>query len=496
MSIFTLVLPKRVAMKIVLLNPNQDATRSLVKTLQDRGVPMLPCTNPKEALQMLELHGESVDILIIHREGLGGLGEPGIDFIRKFKSYPKFSEIPFILTSEKWTESQCAEHQQTPQGANAYLKVPYNEKDFLAIVEAVSGYPLGTKVPPEPEEYTHVTSLTRVESKGPSAPPPPPEFTTPSGMEDIVLSSAPDEPAGAFGANSNYEALSMSFDTHVHTPFEPAPQPNLKPTPLPPIPGGIPTRPVTDEALGLFDSKSGTGPRYVFSPVEDAIIPGGATQTPDVETLKRYLKLREQDVHMLAQQLKHAQVQIVDLETHLRTEESLRQDLEHEVKRARARLEDFEQIKSVSSEGDSRELVELKFELKTKSDKVRLLEMKVQEASKEVSAIKERVRNDIRKIRTREKELENRIEILKRDSESLLASRENRILELKRKLDLHEFNMDILQEKLKKEQEKNNELDARVERAAKAMRLAGGFLGEDGDSGGPEDAESLQKSGT
>src|SRR6202022_3742317 len=92
------------------------------------------------------------------------------------------------------------------------------------------------------------------------------------------------------------------------------------------------------------------------------------------------------------------------------------------------------------------EIEELRFQNRTKADKARLLESKVNEATDEIERLKERVRNDIRKIRVREKELENKLEIVRKDSEALITARETKIMELKRKIDLLEFNIDLLQD--------------------------------------------------
>jgi hypothetical protein len=94
--------------------------------------------------------------------------------------------------------------------------------------------------------------------------------------------------------------------------------------------------------------------------------------------------------------------------------------------------------------------------------------------------IKERVRVDIRKIRVREKELENRLEIMKKDSEVLMGARESKIVELKRKLDLLEFNMDLLQDQYAREKESSATLRERLAKAAQVVRVAGGLLDNPG----------------
>ena len=97
--------------------------------------------------------------------------------------------------------------------------------------------------------------------------------------------------------------------------------------------------------------------------------------------------------------------------------------------------------------------------------------------------LKDRVRMDIRKIRVREKELENRLEIMKKDSEALITARENKIIELKRKLDLLEFNMDLLQDQYAREKDSTAKLREKLARAAQVVRVAGGLLDNPAASG-------------
>lgn len=122
------------------------------------------------------------------------------------------------------------------------------------------------------------------------------------------------------------------------------------------------------------------------------------------------------------------------------------------------------------------------FKLKTKSDKAKVLERKVIETTEDIEKLKERVRIDIRKIRTREKELENRLEILKKDSEVLIDARDKKIIDLKKKLDLVEFNMDLLQDRFDKEKRFSAELKEKLKKASQAMKVAGGLLDEDAEN--------------
>jgi hypothetical protein len=212
-------------------------------------------------------------------------------------------------------------------------------------------------------------------------------------------------------------------------------------------------------------------------PLGDAVVPGGAAQTPDLETFKKYLLLREQDVAILSNQLKAAQDQIKVLEGVLREEKAQNSELSHIAHEQKRKIEDFEIQKKLEMDGMKAELEELQFKTKSKNERVRLLEVQMRDSADEMTNLKERVKSDIRKIRVREKELENRLEMVKKDSEALLAAREGKIIELKRKLDLLEFNMDLLQDQYTKEKENSVQLRERLARAAQIVRVAGGLLG-------------------
>jgi CheY-like chemotaxis protein len=243
------------------------------------------------------------------------------------------------------------------------------------------------------------------------------------------------------------------------------------------------------------NSPAMANPALAFTePVGDAVVPGGAANSPDTETLKKYLMLREQDVAVLSNQLAAAREQIATMEKSIREERGKGADLNHTVGEQQRKLDEFESAKRAEFSALQTEIEELRFQAKAKADKVRVLEIQVRDASNEIEKMKERVRNDIRKIRVRERELENRLEIVKKDSEALLAARENKMIELKRKLDLLEFNMDLLQDQYTREKDTSALLRERLSKAAQVVRVAGGLLGPSVGSSGISGSSSVDDS--
>jgi len=461
-------------MKILLLNPQADAERQISQALQTRGIAVLTAANIEEAWQMLQLHGRSLDLAIIHRESTADV-DAGMKLVDRIKSDPNHADLPLLVTTEALSDEECARHQETPHGANAYLRTPFPDPVLMDTVEAILGKGLAGGPPPislaGPEDAPALDIAAILD-----APAPPPPVDT--GVAEIQL-----EPA------------EVNLSDHL-TPPPPADEPVLAQADV-----AEPDAPDAAEAdmPYLFKEQADGQSRpaldlsAIFAePLGDAVVPGGAAQTPDSETFKKYLLLREQDVAVLSSQLKTAREQIAMLEGQLREERGRTVELTHVTNEQKRRIDEFEAEKSVALESVQSEMSELRFQAKAKADKAKVLESQVRDATMEIEHLKERVRADIRKIRVREKELENRLEIVKKDSEALIQARENKIIELKRKLDLLEFNMDLLQDQHAREKENSSKLRDRLAKAAQVVRVAGGLL--DSNKGATSESSSEEAS--
>lgn len=463
-------------MKLILLHPNLDSMQQVIHALEKAGHALLYPADGVEAYQLLQLHGRTIDLAIVHRETMFKEADKNpLSFVKKFKSDPLQEDLPYILTTDEWDDSECVAHQGLPEGANAYLRTPFNPDVLVRLVQSIcingSDELEAVMMPPPFEEAQNSFGL---------------QLEPPRPASDVVHEVL-----------ENSEILDIS-SVHVKAPQENLPEPAeaelsmlqsfTNATGVSPAPTLTTTQQTSQEVDEAAESQmpylfgteqSPVDPRLAFArPIGNAIVPGGAAQSPDAETLKKYLLLREQDVSALSAQLKISQERIDELEENIRREQGKNVELEHVVNEHKSLLENFETLKNQFHQELQKQVEDLQFKLKTKTDKIRILEGKIKEAMDEKDRIRDRVRKDLLKIRTRERELENRLEIMKKDSEVLVSARENKIIELKRKLDLVEFNMDLLQDQYAKEKEQNDLLKARLERAARAMKVAGGFLDE------------------
>jgi hypothetical protein len=575
-------------MKILLVNPQIDAQHGMVQLLKARGMAVLLPTSSAtsgaayfdEAWQIIQTHGASLDLVVVHREGAKGK-DSGIELVFKIKKDPIQHDLPILLTTDSWSEEECANHQQTPMGANAYLKWPAEDEKLMETIDAILPPEEGHRTSSSIQAFSKVSTAAsggagsdfvledpsdifsrsksgiEISKSGIQLNNEPIEFTTPR------ITLPPVAPADATNIDlatpdldvsiQVSSAISLTSDTNasqtqpsirekltgmtgVSLQLEPTsehaaagislgsppidlgvtpPAPPIAPEPpvasiesLEPPKSSLQEAPMESSNADLGSSVESQMP-YLFSkgktqtpvnpavvstfahPLGDAIVPGGASTSPDVETLKKYLLLREQDVAALSVQLKNAKDETVSLSHLLLTENSHVEELEMIVNEQKRKINDFEKEKAIALETLNSEIAEIRFQSKSKNDKAKLLEMQVQEASNEIDRLKERVRSDIRKIRVRERELENKLEITKKDSEVVLAARENKITELKRKIDLLEFNMDLLQDRYSREKDAGFKLREKLAKAAQVVRVAEGLLDDPQAASLKQTVESL-----
>ena len=579
-------------MKILFLNPQLGQDHPIAQNLIKKGLTLLMTEDSKEAWQALMFHGRSISLAVVHRESPAG-SEQGLDFLLRCKKDPNQSDLPIIVTSDKWGSTDFNAHKMTSEAAQAYLQAPLSVESLLSAIEGVIGTsadsaadsgastrfdlsvpeaPVQDARPPEPlhlipklqfAEFTESTNLGELkdssngfvleevsdlyqessdskagegdfhldapqldaledapgsENDGSFSP----VLTRPDATRTLMALS---EPESQEPSEIEEQALYTQFVNLADLPEKPG-KPNLPDQkaahsePYEAIKLLEPTSNTTHSSASesmeaSITSISGEEDRLIEQdmpylrsqqgarnssresgqenyktniaigyhlPLGDAVVPGGAAHSPDLETLKKYLLLREQDVAALSAQLKSARDQVSLIEDLVRQERGKNVELSHVVDEQKRKLDDFERSKAQALEHLQHEVGELRFQLKAKTDKTRSLEVQVREVSEEMERLKDRVRSDIRKIRVREKELENRLEIMKKDSEALIGARENKIIELKRKLDLLEFNMDLLQDQYTREKENSLKIKEKLARALQAVKVAGGLLDAEDDS--------------
>lgn len=201
----------------------------------------------------------------------------------------------------------------------------------------------------------------------------------------------------------------------------------------------------------------------------------------DLGTLKQYVSMKEKEMTELQQDFNRAKEQL-----HIAQEGGAR--VEGEYKKALTRCEEFsKKIEFLTQENEEwrrRYHQEVEFreqENRAKNDKILMLERKLEIAQKSDAELKERVKHDIHHIRVRERELEAKLEILKRDSETLVSAKDRKHLELKRKIDALQYDIEILIEKEKLAARKVEFWKERIGRVLRALKMGTSLLESEED---------------
>lgn len=127
------------------------------------------------------------------------------------------------------------------------------------------------------------------------------------------------------------------------------------------------------------------------------------------------------------------------------------------------------------------EINDLKDRLKFFDEKKLILEEKNRILSQELDRASQKNKMDVKKVQLREKELEQKLELLKSDAESQIRHRDLKILELKRKIDAMEFDMESITTQEKRSVESRFELEDKLEKAIKTLRGAITVLEDESD---------------
>ncbi len=127
------------------------------------------------------------------------------------------------------------------------------------------------------------------------------------------------------------------------------------------------------------------------------------------------------------------------------------------------------------------EIAELKDRLKVQDEKRLILEEKNRLLVQDIDKAAQKNKMDVKKVSLRERELEQKLELLKSDAETQIRNRDMKILELKRRIDAMEFDMESISQQEKRSVESRHELEDKLDKAIKTLRGAITVLEDESD---------------
>lgn len=186
----------------------------------------------------------------------------------------------------------------------------------------------------------------------------------------------------------------------------------------------------------------------------------------------------------------------VEMQATMRQMREEREDLLKQIKDAKASARDLEQdnltLKSALDESKIEisilrkrhfaELEDLKYRLAMSEDKKVLAEEKTRALNNQKEKLEQKVRIDLSQVRQREKELETKLEMLSIDVDAQVQSRDQKILELRRKIDSLEFNMENVSIREQKTSDDKRKIEDKLNKIMKTLRNSIKNLEDDADN--------------
>lgn len=145
-------------------------------------------------------------------------------------------------------------------------------------------------------------------------------------------------------------------------------------------------------------------------------------------------------------------------------------ELEQENLSLRAENDELRIEQSISRKRQLAELEDLKYHLQLADEKRLTAEEKLRHSEKNREKLEQNLRLDFSQVRQREKELENQLELLSIDHDTQIQTRDSKILELRRKIESLEFNMENASIREQKTNEDKKKLEDKLVKIMKTLR--------------------------
>jgi len=445
----------------------------------------------------------------------------GIDLSNQIKENPDLSGLSVLLLSSEMNNDDFVKHQRSKLGADAYIRVPFSESHLADVLgtlmgdenqdEVSSGENAGAtlifdlsdlqnlnSIQGESEEKGQVTQVVDAAAEETTAEQPPLEQAEkkPHAEEEYEVEfKSVDEPTVSLsdgegdnteieftlvqeGASTpdetsqTFEEINLESESAVSRIEEEGPEDadlilGAGITPLPDLyeeaepPLTSESNPVNQE----ISLQSESTPK-IFS------TPPSREGIEEIRTLRNYLRLKEDEALKLSTELRYSKEEMIRLK-----KES--QELYEENRRLKHLKEKYEsegdsyrrEIQAIQNRDES-EFDRLRFEVSVRESKIRAFEQRIKSFEEKYEELRNRVKIDLRKIRHREQELESKLELLREDSDSLISSRDQQILDLKRKIDSLQFDVETLTEENIKVRNEKNGTEEKMARVERTVRMA------------------------
>jgi len=191
-----------------------------------------------------------------------------------------------------------------------------------------------------------------------------------------------------------------------------------------------------------------------------------------VDILKRYIELKEAEVrdlkHQQQQYQEHTEKSAIKLDSFIKHNRLLLAQVE-EAHRTNARIQaEMEEERREHQE----QMAVLRSDFEEKLKQAGATQDQLKDLMRKRDEFKEKVREDLKRIKLKERELENKYELLKNDTQTLLDAKDKQILDLRKKADALDLELEQFDERLRENSAVLNEVTIKKRRLIDTLKIA------------------------
>lgn len=191
-----------------------------------------------------------------------------------------------------------------------------------------------------------------------------------------------------------------------------------------------------------------------------------------IDILKRYIEIKETEVQDLREQQRqyqdHTQKTALQIESLTQHNHQLIAEI-HELQRHTARLQaEMEEERREHQE----QIILMRSDFEDKLKQAGANQEQVRELIRQKEEFKEKIREDLKRIKLKEKELENKYDLLRNDTQTLLDAKDKQILEVKKKADSLDLELEQYDDRLRESSRLLNEVSVKKRRLIDTLKLA------------------------